>query len=143
MEHLLQGKGRTNSCMYLALDALLGDRWSAEGRQFCIDIINEFGGYPSSYNSIIPEFAPVKVWNDSFSIWYSQPNKYVEIYRGGWKYQVSRDTPCCFCYVYEDDFGNDHAHATCISAKAIVEYKVKSGLAVIFRHDTYFIKTRI
>lgn len=127
-----------NSCVYIALDMLLGNRWDEEGRKFCAEIIREHNGYCSSWNYIIPEFAPVIVWSDNFSYSYNQPDTYVVINRGGWKYRVAADTSVV--YTYRRDNGT--AHAACMPLSTTLEIQA-DGIALIWdKGRTTFIKTR-
>lgn len=141
MQALLNGAHGEKSCVYLALDALLGAKWDFEGRRFCADIIKEYNGYPSAWNYIIPEFAPVKLLGDVV-IDYKQPNVYATICDDdGWTYRVFRNTLAVIMYEYECD-GKIYGHATCTAIRNLNELRATRFIAVFVPQGTLMIRTR-
>jgi hypothetical protein len=141
MQALMRGRSHMDkSCLYLALDALLGDKWSIEGRKFCLDIIEEHEGYPSNWNYIIPEFAPVKLWQ-YFNFRYTQPDIYVELYRGGWVYRVPRATQVVVSYTYRAN--PNQAHAACMPLNVIADIDFDVIFAMFIPNDLVMIKTKL
>ena len=134
---IYRGKAGGQSCMYLALDALLGRKWTREGRDFCQGIIDECNGYPSGHNRIIPEFAPVSVWAN-VNLTYTQPERYAVLTCQGWRYRIERETQVVVCYETEQGTG----HATCVPLKSALELRARSLLALIIANGTTMIKTR-
>lgn len=141
MHPLLQGESGRKSCVYIALDALLGNEWDKEGRDFLAGIIKEFNGYPSRFNHVLEELAPVVVWGEIARVSYEQPEPYVRLYNQGWRYRIYKNTQVCVSYIYDNGY-EDVAHMTCIPIRSIFELNFKSLIALVIKRGTTIIRDK-